>query len=90
VATPDAEPVPTQAKAKQPTATPAQPFNVIVDTTVKPRVENVGGFHLGDKARPVGRLLNADGIGTDIVTNEVQLLLKDADRAELELAIKTE
>lgn len=77
VTTPDSEPVAAAARRSVAKVAAPQPFNVIVDANLKPRVANVGGFHDGDEPRPVGRFVDAEGIAGDIVRNEVQLLVND-------------
>jgi serine protease len=59
------------------TTTAPLPFEVVVDTSVKPAVTDVEGFADASAPRPVGRVVTADGTATDVVLDEAQLLVPD-------------
>ena len=59
------------------TTTAPLPLEVVVDTSVQPAVTEVEGFADASAPRPVGRVLTADGTATDVVLDEVQLLVPD-------------
>ncbi|MET1001497.1 MAG: S8/S53 family peptidase [Acidimicrobiia bacterium] len=59
------------------TTTAPLPLEVVVDTSVQPAVTEVEGFADASAARPVGRVVTADGTATDVVLDEVQLLVPD-------------
>ena len=73
-----ASPTTTQSATTNTAAAAAShPLEVVVDPSVQPAVVEVEGFADGSPARPVGRVVTADGTVTDVVLDEVQLLVPD-------------
>ena len=67
----------TTTPAATTTTTAPLPLEVVVDTSVQPAVTEVEGFADASAPRPVGRVVTADGTATDVVLDEVQLLVPD-------------
>jgi serine protease len=66
-------------------AEPAQPTTFEVDGAVRPDTATVVGFREGEPPRPVGRVVSADGVASDLVLDE--LVVSAGDRGALEASL---
>ncbi len=77
------DPVPTTLAApiEQETSTsttiPDVDLEVVIDASISPVVATIPGFHPNDAPRPVGRIVNDDGVASDFVIGEAIVTVPD-------------